>query len=140
MVGEQGAEVIAVPVQFGELAHPLQVRRPLGVQVSVGRPVEHQRQHHLGEQLALQVGLGRDRLGQPPVYLGDAVGAARALAEVITAYPRFALAAAKAAIRAGMTEGSVVGFERERALFAQAVVSQEGREGVAAFLSRRRSS
>lgn len=70
----------------------------------------------------------------------DAIGAARALAEAITAHPRFALASAKAAIRVGVSEGSAAGFERERALFAQAVVSQEGRDGLAAFLERRRSS
>jgi enoyl-CoA hydratase len=70
----------------------------------------------------------------------DAVGAARALATVITAFPRGAIAAAKAAIRAGVSEGRTAGFARESALFAEAVVSQEGRDGVAAFLRRRRSS
>jgi hypothetical protein len=49
VVGEQHVEEVAAPLQFGELAHPLQVRRPLGVQVAVGRPVEHQGEHHLGE-------------------------------------------------------------------------------------------
>ena len=38
------------------------VRRALGVQVAVGRAVQHQRQHDLGEQHRLQVRLGRGRL------------------------------------------------------------------------------
>ena len=72
MVSQEHAEKILVPFQFGELAHPLQVRRPLGVQVVVGRTVEHQGEYHLGEQLTLQVRLGRDRLGQPPLHIRDA--------------------------------------------------------------------
>jgi enoyl-CoA hydratase len=70
----------------------------------------------------------------------DAVSAARALATAITAFPRGAIAAAKAAIHTGVSEGRAAGFARERTLFAKAVVSQEGRDGVAAFLRRRRSS
>ena len=30
VVGEQGVDQLAAPLQLGELAHPLQVRRPLG--------------------------------------------------------------------------------------------------------------
>src|SRR6202030_2676684 len=60
------AERVGVPLQFGELAHPLQVRRPLHVQVAVGRPAEQQGEHHLGEQLAGQVRLRRGRLRPAP--------------------------------------------------------------------------
>jgi len=83
-----------------------------------------------------------ERLGLVDVVAedDDAGGAARALAEAITTHPRCALASAKAAIRVGVSEGSAAGFERERALFAQAVVGQEGCDGLAAFLERRRSS
>ena len=52
VVGEQQVEGIAAPLELGEFAHPLQVRRPLDIQVAVGRPAEHQGEHHLGEQLA----------------------------------------------------------------------------------------
>ena len=40
MVGEEHVELTGVPLELGELAHPLQVRRPLHIQVAVGRPVE----------------------------------------------------------------------------------------------------
>ena len=39
----------------------------------VGRPVQHQGEHHLDEQLALQVRLRRDGLGQPPLHVRDAL-------------------------------------------------------------------
>jgi hypothetical protein len=49
------------------------VRRPLDIQVAVGRAPDHQRQHDLAEQLALQVRVGRDRFAEPFVDLGHAV-------------------------------------------------------------------
>jgi hypothetical protein len=36
VVGEQHVEGAALPLELGELAHPLQVRRPLDVEVVVG--------------------------------------------------------------------------------------------------------
>ena len=50
----------------------LQVRRALGIEVTVGRAAQHQRQHDLGEQHRLQVRLGRGGLRQPPLDIGDA--------------------------------------------------------------------
>src|SRR5580693_7508203 len=49
------------------------MRCPLYVEVLVGRAVEQQGEHHLGEELALQVRLRRGRLGQPPLDVADAV-------------------------------------------------------------------
>jgi hypothetical protein len=48
------------------------VGRALDVQVLLGGPAEHQRQHDLGEQDGLQVRLGRGRLGQPAFDVLDA--------------------------------------------------------------------
>jgi hypothetical protein len=73
VVGEQHVEGAALPLELGELAHPLQVRRPLDVQVVVGRLAEHEREHDLGEQLALQVRLRRRGLGEPLLHVGDAL-------------------------------------------------------------------
>jgi len=33
MVGEEHDDLVGVMFEFGELAHPLQVRRPLGVEI-----------------------------------------------------------------------------------------------------------
>ena len=38
VVGEQHVEWLPVPLESGEFAHPLQVRRPLDIQVAAGRP------------------------------------------------------------------------------------------------------
>ena len=48
-------------LERGELAHPLQVRGALKVQVAVRGAVQHEGEHDLGEQHRLQVRFGRGR-------------------------------------------------------------------------------
>ena len=78
MVGEEHVDNAAVSPHAGQLAHPLEVRGPLDVEVFVGAPPEHQGQHDLCKQDGLQVRLGLDRLGEPqfdfgPPFRGDRV-------------------------------------------------------------------
>jgi hypothetical protein len=63
---------VAAGLQVGELAHPLQVRGPLDIQVAAGRAVQHQGEHDLGKQLTLQVRFRLCWLGQPFLDIGDA--------------------------------------------------------------------
>ena len=63
---------LAGALELGQLPHPPQVRGALGVEVVLGRPAQHQRQHDLGEQHRLQVRLGFHRLGEPGLDLGHA--------------------------------------------------------------------
>ena len=71
---------------------------------------------------------------------GDALAAAVELAESIAAHPRNAIAAAKSALRTGLDLGMEAGLDRERELFGRALVSQEGRKGLASFLEGRGKS
>ncbi len=70
MIGQEGIDHAPLSPELGQLPHALQVGGALGVQVALGRPAQHQRQHDLGEQHRLQVGLGVDRLVEPRFYLG----------------------------------------------------------------------
>jgi hypothetical protein len=72
VVGEHRLDDPPTLLDLGELAHALEVGAALGVEVFLGGPVEHEREHDLGEQDRLQVRLGRDRLGQPGVDVGRA--------------------------------------------------------------------
>ena len=68
-------------LELGELAHPPEVRGPLHVEVLLRRAAEHEREHDLHEEVGLEVGLGRDRLGEPRLDLalpglGDGVALA----------------------------------------------------------------
>ena len=68
-------------LELGELAHPLEVRGPLHVEVLLRGATEHEREHDLHEEIGLEVGLGRDGLGQPRLDLalpglGDGVALA----------------------------------------------------------------
>ena len=71
---------------------------------------------------------------------GDALGSSVKLAETIAVHPRNAVAASKEALRTGLDVGIEAGLDRERELFGRALVGQEGRSGLAAFLARRSAS
>ena len=73
VVGEQRVDQAAARLSSVSSRIRLQVRAALGVEVALGGPAEHQRQHHLGEQHRLQVRLGLDRLGEPRLDLGHAL-------------------------------------------------------------------
>src|ERR1700733_14379652 len=64
MVGE-----VALPFEIGELAHPLEVRGPLHVEVLLRRTTEHEGENDLHEEIGLEVRLGRDRLAEPRLDL-----------------------------------------------------------------------
>ena len=75
VVGEQSVGHITAALDLGELAHPLQVHRALGVEELLRITLEHERESHLDEQDRLQVWLGLDRLGEPRLQLtGTVVG------------------------------------------------------------------
>lgn len=68
-------------LEVGELAHPSEVHGPLHVEVLLRGPAEHEGEHDLHEKVALEVGLGRDRLREPRLHLalprlGDGVALA----------------------------------------------------------------
>jgi len=94
------------------------VRGALGVEVTVGRAAQHQRQHDLGEQNGLQVRLGLDRLGldrlgEPRLDVGDSpLGDGVALA--VGSRARLCLSAGHLAVAGQAGEGGVDLPERER--------------------------
>jgi len=73
VVGQERVDQVPGALDLGQLAHPLQVGGPLGVQVPLRVPVEHEGQHDLGEEHRLQVRLGGDGLGQPGLEVGRAL-------------------------------------------------------------------
>jgi hypothetical protein len=72
MVSQHHVDELTGALELGELAHSVQVRHPLPVQVRLGRLAKHQGEGHLGEQHRLQVRLRLDRIGQPGTDLGPA--------------------------------------------------------------------
>lgn len=90
---------------------------------------------HVGAEEALAIGLV-DRVVAPDDVLALAIETARRFA----AGPRQALAAAKAAIGAAVATPGAAGVAEERALFLQLFGTPDQREGMAAFLEKRRPS
>lgn len=73
MISQQSINEICVASLLGQLPHPLQMRRPLGVEVLIRRPAKHQREHDLGEQHCLQMRFRLHRLTEPGLDLSRAV-------------------------------------------------------------------
>lgn len=90
----------------------------------------------LGETIsaaeAIQIGLV-ERVVPP----GQALPVALELANRIAAHPASALRAINEAVDVGLAEGREAGFQREEELIVRVFLTDDAREGVAAFLDRR---
>ena len=112
---------VPVGLAAGEDTHLLQVFGPLDVEDVVGGPVGEQREHHLGVQGALEVGLGVLRLGQPPGDVGDP-GVGHGVALAFGARPGFHRLHLDQSVLQEPGEGGVHLAVGERSLGGEALV------------------
>ena len=70
---------------------------------------------------------------------GAALDEARRIAEKLAELPARSVRAIKASVDSGMTNGALAaGLDRERELFMQVFATADAREGVTAFMEKRR--
>ena len=65
MVGQECVDEVALALERGQLTHPAQMRRPLGVEVALGGAAQHEGEDHLDEEIGLEVRRRLDGLAQP---------------------------------------------------------------------------
>ena len=100
-------------LELGELAHPRQVRGALDVEVLLRRAAEHEGEHDLHEEVGLEVGLGRDRLGEPRLDLA-LPGLGDGVALAVRTGPGLSLAGDRLSVPREAGEGGVHLAERQR--------------------------
>ena len=95
-----------------------QVRGPLDVEVLLRRATEHEREHDLHEEVGLEVGLGRDGLGQPRLDLA-LPGLGDRVALAVRTGSGFSLAGHRLSVPRQAGEGGVHLAERQRPAAAE---------------------
>jgi len=65
MIGQECVNEVAFAFERGQLTHPAQMCRPLGVEVALGGTAQHECEDHLDEEVGLEVRRRLDWLAQP---------------------------------------------------------------------------